>query len=174
MRTLEQKDRIFQMEYPDNWRVYESKNGYGVTVAPEGGIVQTQNGQPSIVVGTVVNHYVPFEGRYDNGQISLADATEDLIQQISSSNPHLRISRGSKRQTEAGGQRTLAATLSGQSPVTGQEERVSVFTQELPDGHIIYALFIAPGRYYDELGDTMSRMISSLRVNERAEHQHAE
>ena len=174
MRTLEQKDRIFQMEYPDNWRAYEGRNGYGVTVAPEGGIVQTQNGQPSIVVGAVINHYVPFQGRYDNQRISLAEATDDLIQQITSTNPHLRVSRGSKRQGALHGEQALSATLSGQSPVTGQEERVTVFTQELPDGHIIYALFIAPGRYYDQLGDTMNRMVSSLRVNERAEHQHVE
>ena len=34
--------------------------------------------------------------------------------------------------------------------------------------------FIAPGRYHDQLGDTIDRMASSLRVNEYAEHQHAE
>jgi len=174
MKTLEQKDQIFRIDYPENWRVYEGREGYGVTVAPEGGIVQTQNGQPSIVVGAVVNHYVPFNGRYEGQRTSLTEATDDLIQQITGTNQHLRVGRGSKREGQLQGERTLSATLSGQSPVTGQEERVTVFTQELPDGHIIYTLFIAPGQYYDRLGDTMNRMASSLQVNERAEHQHAE
>ncbi len=174
MKTLVQKDQVFRIDYPDNWRVYEGREGYGVTVAPEGGIVEFQNGQPSIVVGAVVNHYVPFQGRYDDQRVSLADATDDLLAQITSTNPHLRVSRGSKREGALQGERTLTATLSGQSPATGQEERVTVYTQELPDGHIIYTLFIAPGRYHDQLGDTMNRMASSLRVNEGAVHQHAE
>jgi beta-barrel assembly-enhancing protease len=174
MRTMEQKDQVFQIEYPENWRVYEGREGYGVTLAPEGGIVETQDGQPSIVVGAVVNHYVPFEGRYGDQRISLAEATEDLIQQITSTNPHLRVSRGSTREGALRGERALSTTLSGQSPVTGQEERVTMYTRDLPDGHIIYALFIAPGRYYDQMADTMNRMASSLRVNERAQHRHAE
>lgn len=170
MRTLEQRDQVFRIDYPENWRVYEGREGFGVTVAPEGGIVQTQNGQPSIVMGAVVNHYVPFQGRSDGRRVSLAEATDDLIEQITSTNPHLLVRRGSKREGDLRGERTLSATLSGQSPLTGQEERVTVYTQELPDGHILYALFIAPGRYHDQLGDTIDRMAGSLRTNERARH----
>ncbi|RPI28466.1 MAG: hypothetical protein EHM61_04995 [Acidobacteria bacterium] len=173
MKTFENRDGFFQIRYPENWRAYESKSGYGATLAPEGGIVDAGNGQPSIVYGVIVNHYVPFQGRSGNN-VSLEDATDDLIEQISRSNPNLQVASGSKRQSSAGGKRTLGATLSGESPVTGQEERVTLQTQELPDGHIIYALFIAPGRYYDDMSQVMSAMIGSLRVDEHADHQRAE
>ena len=54
--------------------------------------------------------------------------------------------------------------------MTGEEERVTVFTRELPDDHVIYALFIAPGKDYGELEDTFARMMGSLSVTDVAEH----
>ena len=81
-------------------------------------------------------------------------------------NPHLRMIPDSERRERV----DEGSSLSGRSPVTGQEERVTLFTRELSDGHVIYALFIAPGRDYDELGWTFQHMISSLRVNDEAAH----
>jgi hypothetical protein len=60
--------------------------------------------------------------------------------------------------------------LSGRSQVTRQEERVTAFTRELPDGHILYALFIAPGTNYAGLNETFNRMMSSLQVSDEATH----
>jgi len=174
MRTFEPRGGLFEVQYPDNWKVYEDKNGLAATVAPEGGIVDAGNGQPDIVYGVIINHYAPFQGRSTGEQISLADATDDLLQQIAQGNPDLKLVSGTKRQGSVRGQPTLSATLSGRSRVTGQEERVTLRTQQLPDGHILYALFIAPGRYYNDMNQVMGEMMSSLRVNEQAEHQRAE
>jgi hypothetical protein len=63
--------------------------------------------------------------------------------------------------------------LSGRSPVTGEEERVTVFTRSLPDDHVIYALCIVPARDYDSLARTFSQMMRTLRVNEEATHRGA-
>ncbi len=174
MRTFAQNGGLFEVRYPENWKVYAGNTGLGATLAPQGGIVDAGNGQPDIVYGVIINHYAPFQGRSSGEQISLADATDDLLQQISQGNPDLKLVGGSKRRGSVRGQPTLSATLSGQSQVTGQEERVTLRTQELPDGHIIYALFIAPGRYYNDMNRVMNEMTASLRVNEQADHQRAE
>ena len=68
------------------------------------------------------------------------------------------------------GQDTLSVVLSGNSPVTGQQEQVTLFTRELADRHIVYCLLIAPARSYEELKPTFQKMIGSLRVEEDAEH----
>jgi hypothetical protein len=60
--------------------------------------------------------------------------------------------------------------LSGRSPVTGDDERVTVFAREMGDGHVIYSLFIAPGRDYAALSRTFTQMMNSLQVNDRAAH----
>jgi len=54
--------------------------------------------------------------------------------------------------------------------VTGADERVTIFTRELPDGHALYALFVAPAQDYSVLSQTFQTMVSSLRVNDQAAH----
>lgn len=179
-RTFEQRNGFFRIEYPDNWQAYEGRSGNGVTLAPQGGVVQTRGGDPTLVYGVVVNHYDPFEGSIGGGHAgrpesrsspsSLETATNDLVEQVTRANPHLRPVPGSRRRLAIGGGRALSLVLAGTSPLTGVEERVTVYTRELPDGHVLYALFVAPGRGYPELARTFDRMIASLAVDDRAAH----
>lgn len=174
LKTFAQRGGLFEVEYPSNWKVYPGQNGLAATIAPEGGIVDAGNGQPDIVYGVIINHYAPFQGRSSGDQISLADATDDLLQQIAQSNPDLRLVNGSKRQGSVHGQPTLSATLSGQSRVTGQEERVTLRTQQLADGHVIYVLFISPGQYSNDMSRVADDMMASLRVEDQGNHERAE
>lgn len=178
--TYRQRNGFFQIDYPENWRPYEGSAGYGVTIAPREGVVETEGGPQTLVYGVVVNHYDPFEGSIAgrspasggpvSGQTSLEGATNDLVRQLTLSNPHLRPLRGSERRRTIGGARALSLVLSGTSPATGLEERVTVFTRQLPDEHVLYSLFVAPGRDYAALSPTFERMISSLAVDDRAIH----
>jgi Zn-dependent protease with chaperone function len=166
-RTFEQRDGFFRMSYPDNWRVHEPARGLGVTIAPDGGLVGAGD-EPSLVYGVVVNHYEPFDG--ETGPTSLTRATSDLVTQLRRTNPDLRMVANSARRETIDGAPALSVVLSGRSPVTRAEERVTVFTRELADDHLIYALFIAPGQDYSELRGTFDRMFTSLRVGDEASH----
>jgi hypothetical protein len=191
-RSFEQRGRFFQMDYPENWRVYEPANGYGVTIAPDGGYVDTGGEERNLIYGVIVNHYDTFNsetserfidsgpatnhsGFVDNsGRIesrtNLAAATNDIVSQIVRTNPHLKLVPNSQRTETLSGAQALSVVLAGTSPVTRTEERVTVFTRELTDDDVIYALFIAPGQDYDELRATFNRMINSLDVNDAAAH----
>ena len=188
-RSFEQRGQFFEMDYPDNWRVYEPANGYGVTLAPDGGYVDAGGDEKTLVYGVVVNHYDPFDvedgDRFDSrysgsfvdgygrsqSRTALAAATNDLVNQILRTNRHLRLLPDSQRTDTISGASAVSLVLYGTSPVTRVEERVTVFTRELPDDHVIYALFIAPGRDYANLRSTFERMISSLQVNDEVMHQ---
>ncbi len=170
-----QPSDFFSLDIPENWRAYESDNGVGVTFVPDGGVIDTGNGQQSIVYGAIINHFDPFQGQ-GQGQggsnrrgASLQVATDDLVREIQQSNQHLRVTSRARRQ-DVDGQPGLSLVMSGTSPATGQEERVTVSTRELSDGHVVYGLFIAPGRDYSAMSSTFSRMMNSLQVNEQAEH----
>jgi Zn-dependent protease with chaperone function len=169
---FEQRNGLFTIEHPDNWRTYASDSGYAVSIAPEGGVVETSNGQEALLYGVIVNHYAPFDGA-DRGRGSLEDATDDLVRQIIRSNSYLRAQDDSPRREEIDGAAALSVVLSGRSPITGQEERVTVFTRRLPDDHVIYALCIVPGRDYDSLSRTFTQMLRTLRVNDEALHRGA-
>jgi len=168
-----QRAGVFSVDFPENWRAFEAREGYGVTIVPQGGVLETQGGEPSIVCGMVVNHYVPFEGTVDErsgaggpleGRSRLEDATNDLVRQTTHGNPYLAVVRGSVRRATVAGGPGIALELSGRSPVTGQEERVRVVTRELADGHVLYALTIVPGSASAALTPVLDRMISSLRI----------
>ena len=166
VRSFRQRDGFFTIEYPDNWRAYAPARGYGVVIAPEGGIQGSGTQSEGIVCGVVINHYDPFDR---SGNPTLEEATDDIVAQVRRGNTHLRQQGRSRRQT-VGGMRGLAVDLRGRSPATGEQERVSVLTRELRDGHLLYALVVMPGPDASRLGPAFDRMLDSMRVDERSAH----
>jgi beta-barrel assembly-enhancing protease len=182
-RVFAQRDGLFQIDYPDNWRTYEAGQGYGVIIAQEGGFVDTGGRDRALISGVIVNHYDPLDddatdrfgdGRgnagFVEGNSSLVRATNDLIGHILRTNPDMRMVRDSERRSRIDGAPSLSVVLSGRSPVTRDEERVTLFAREIPDDHVIYALFVAAQRDYERLNETFNRMISSLQVSDAATH----
>ncbi len=177
---------FFTIDYPNNWRAYGS--GHAVSIAPDGGVVNSTNGKQTLHYGVIVNHYAPFEGETDRWSASLQrsyapfedrtnpprayleDATDDLVRTILSSNTHLRAENGSARAETIDGEAAFSVQLSGRSSVTNEDESVTVFTRGLPDGHVIYAVAVAPTRFADVFAPTFARMMQTLRVNDAAAH----
>lgn len=177
-RVFAQRDGLFAIGHPDNWRTYEAEQGYGVVIAPEGGFVDAGGRERDLISGVIVNHYDPFEDdssdragdRLVEGNSSLVRATNDLLGTILRANPDLKMLRDSERRNRIDGAPSVSVILSGRSPVTRQEERVTLFTREVADDHIVYALFIAAEQDYERLNETFSRMISTLQVDAEAAH----
>jgi hypothetical protein len=175
-REFAQRDGLFQIEYPDNWHVYEADRGYGVTLAPTNGYLDTGGQQRDLVSGVIVNNYDPFESdsfdRFSDGDgliegnSALIRASNDLIDQVLRINPDLRLLRDSERRERIDRSPSLSVVLTGRSPIARGEERITVFTRESPDDQIIYALFVAPEQDYGRMNETFKRMISSLRVSD--------
>ena len=182
-----QPNGFFTIDYPNNWRAY-STSGQATTIAPEGGVVTAANGRQTLHYGVIINHYAPFEGDNDRWAASLQrnyapfenrtnpprayleDATDDLVRTILNTNTHLRAEPGSARRETIDGEPGYSVDLTGRSPVTGEDETVTVFTRGLTDGHVIYAVAVAPTRYADALAPTFTRMMQTLRVNDEAAH----
>jgi len=182
-QSFEQRNGFFTIEHPENWRAYSSDSGQAVSMAPEGGVVETGNGQQAMLYGVIVNHYAPFEADQgsiernyvpledrDRWQGSLAEATDDLVRTIIRSNRYLSALNRSARHEQIDGASSLSVVLSGRSPVTGQEEKVTVVTRGLSDSHVLYALCIVPGSGYDSMAKTFTRMLRTLIVNDDAAH----
>jgi len=196
-REFEQRGGFFRIQYPQNWRTFEPTGGYGVTIAPDGGYMQTASGAKDLVYGVIVNHYDPFDGGSTQGMFrsqsssllrshsgtgasfvdtggliedrtTLAQATDDLVRQLLRINPDLRVVQDSGREGRSEGEPVLSVVLAGRSPVTQQEEKVTLVTRELADDHIVYGVFVVPARDYDAVKGTFNQMMSSLRVNTAA------
>jgi len=119
------------------------------------------------------SRYAPFEDT-DRWRGSLEDATDDLVRQIVRSNSYLQAQDRQARREQIDGASSFSVVLSGRSPVTGQEERVTVVTRDLSDGDVIYALCIVPGRGYDSMARTFAHMLRTLNINDDAFHRGTE
>jgi hypothetical protein len=93
-----------------------------------------------------------------------------VVGQIRRGSPHLRPRGRSETRRTVDGARGLSVVLRGRSPLTGAEEHVTVVTRELPDDHVLYALFVVPGEDSPSLRPVFDRMLDSLRVNDRVAH----
>ncbi|TMQ71888.1 MAG: hypothetical protein E6K80_04215 [Candidatus Eisenbacteria bacterium] len=173
-RVVQQPQGLFRIERPDNWTVHVSTRDYGVTIVPRGGIIASTDGHQHVTHGVIINHYVPFEGSIGSsdggGQGSLEAATDDLVLHIEESNPSLRRVAGSESRRSIGGRPGLAVDLAGRAPGDGTEEQIQVVTEELPDGHVLYVLLVAPRDEFTALGPTFDRMLASFQTDVRAMH----
>jgi len=175
-RSYRNSSGAYEIAYPSNWRVYDS-GGFAVTIAPEGGVGNVGD-RTEVVYGLIVNHYDPFgntpRSYLNNGststQTTLQDATDDLVAQIRQGSPHLKVLRGSGKQFRLDGKTALTATLRGKNPNTRIEERVTVVTRALPDGHLIYALFVTPEQDAARYSNVLNQMVASINVDDAHRH----
>lgn len=158
-RTFTNRTRSYQIAYPSNWRVYDS-GGFGVTIAPEGGVGNV-GGRNEVVYGAIVNHYEP---QVRSGKVTMESATTDLLKQIQQASPHLRVISGSTQQLRSGNATALAASLRGTNPNTRISERVTVVTRALPDGHLMYMVFVTPEAEAANYNSVVSQMMQSIQV----------
>lgn len=184
---FEQPSGLFSIQYPNNWRTYATTSSLAASMAPTGGVGETSDGTPVMAYGVIINHYSPFNGESarranslqrnyapfedrNAARGSLDEATDDLIYQILATNTYLQAEAGSARAEEIDGANGYSVLLSGRSPVTGEDERVTAYTRELPDGHVLYVLCVAPSRLWTALDQTCTRMIRTLIVDDTAAH----
>jgi Zn-dependent protease with chaperone function len=172
MASYTARSGVFRVGYPSNWKVYE-QSATGVLIAPEGGVVS--NGQQTdIVYGAIINHYDPFNnsGSYlqgTSGNVTLDEATNDLLGQIRADSPYLQIAGNGQRLRVNGGQ-ALAVNLAGTDPATGVAERVTLVTRQLADEHLLYMLFITPQQTAQQYGNVLNAMVNSLQIDPGHRH----
>jgi Zn-dependent protease with chaperone function len=172
-RTYRDSRGLFAVDYPSNWRVYQSEAN-GVTIAPEGGLGNVGN-RTEIVYGLIINHYDPFGNtsrsylqQGGSGSTNLRDATEDLLREIQRNSPHLQVIRGSAQQFNLDGRTAMSAALRGVNQNTGINERVTLVTRQLPDQHLIYMVFVTPEREASNYASVLNSVVRSIQIDERA------
>jgi len=180
LRTYTSRSGLYQISYPSNWQVYESSST-GVTIAPPSGVGNVQ-GQSEVILGAIINHYDPFGntgasqlrsstggGGY-NGNISLQDATQDLLTEIQRSSPYLKLASNTGQRVSMSGGTALAVALRGTDPNTGIDERITIVTRQLSDEHLLYMLFVVPQRDASNYSNVLNTMVNSMRINTSQPH----
>jgi Peptidase family M48 len=142
---------------PDNWD--QIQNGNSVVLAPEGGFFQTGNNR------TAFTHGMEF-GIIGSESHNLQQATDELIDSFSRSNPDLRM-QGGYRRDRIGGRNALTAYFSNTSEDTGRPELVALSTVQLRDGSIVYMIGVAPENESNSYEQAFRRVRQSVQISER-------
>jgi hypothetical protein len=146
---------LFRVSVPENWR--ELPDSSVVTFAPDGAYGSVQG-------HSVFTHGVEI-GISRNESHDLQNATDELIASLGQSNPQLgRPSRYERINVD--GRPGLKTTASNVSDATGSRETIALFTTQLPDGTLLYAIGVAPANAFDSYREVFDRIVSSIRAGE--------
>jgi hypothetical protein len=138
---------------PDNWK--EIATASSVKFVPDGASGQVQG-------RAVFTHGVEL-GLTRNEIHSLGEATQELIDGLSQSNPSLRAT-GGLQNVKLSDRNGLMATLSNVSEVTGRGETVTVFTTLLRDNNLFYCIAVAPQSEYQAYRRSFQSVAQSIRL----------
>jgi hypothetical protein len=148
--TYEEGD-LFRISVPSNWREFAGNDS--VTFSPDGAYGDAE-GQGVITHGIVV-------GAIRNETHDLRTATNEFIASLSQGNPSM--SRPSAfSQMNLGGRRWLRTTAGNRSAGTAEDERLAIFTTQLPDGNLFYAIGVAPLSVFAEYEPTFRRILGTI------------
>jgi hypothetical protein len=86
-----------------------------------------------------------------------------LLQNLSRSNPGLRVARKARRETIRGRQ-GITTPLSNVSQVTGEREYVALSTTQLRDGSLLNIIGVAPQSEAKTYENTFRRVRQSLQI----------
>jgi len=139
----------FEIAVPSNWR--EQPNNDRVTFAPDGAY-SSGNFSHGIQAGITRNE-----------SHDLRKATDELIQSLSQGN-NLSRPGGFERLTIGG--RQALRTIVTNTNQDGSREGIEIFTAQMPNGNVFYALGVAPENTFDSYRSVFDRVTSSVRFLE--------
>jgi hypothetical protein len=137
---------VFQIAVPSNWR--ELPNNNTVTFAPDGAYAE----------GSFTHGVQVGIGR--NESHDLQEATEELLQSLGQGNA---ISRPSGYDRVNVGGRSGLRTFVTNSMQDGSRETIAVYTAQMRDGSLFYALGVAPQNEFQQYRNVFEKISSSIR-----------
>jgi len=143
----------FRVSVPANWREVPSANS--VTFAPDGAY-GARDGQ------TIFTHGIEI-GFARNETHDLRTATDELIDSLAGGNPNLGRPSRYDRATVAD-RSGLHTVLSNVSEASGQRESVEVYTAQLDNGLLLFAIGVAPASASASYTRVFDRVVSSIDV----------
>jgi Zn-dependent protease with chaperone function len=152
-RYQTQRTNLFSVAVPSNWRQLGGDQT-SVSYAPEGAY-----GSQGITHGVM---FSVAQSNYND----LQSAAQEVVQGLAQSNNYLRQTGGFTR-TTVDGRAALATTLAGRSPITGQNERVTIVTTTLGNGQVFYMAAVSPQTEYTTYQRAFNDILRSLQLNSR-------
>jgi hypothetical protein len=154
------------LNYPDNWKSYGKDEN--ITLAPEGGVVDSGNGQAAITYGVIISvAAAPTSSGQSNTDSAAPDdtlksATQKLIDSLQRENVDMQVTRPTKPVT-LNNQPALSTYFSNDSPGAGPETDwlITVRRQE----GLLYFICVAPQSDFPNFNPAFTAILNSVRFS---------
>ena len=149
--------QAFSIDYPSNWRPMQDQQSGGVTIAPAAGATA----QGTVAYGVVIGAAAPQAN-------SLDDAVNQLVQGLTQQNQGMRQT-GELQTIRVNGVAGRAVDLAGPSPISqgGRQIQEHDWLVALPAQQgLVYLVFVAPERDFNQLRGTYQEMLRTFRLNQ--------
>jgi len=145
----------YSLKYPDNWKEYGTAKN--VTLAPEGGVVDSGKGQNELAYGVMAS-VAKLEGQAPAGDV-LDAVTQKLLEGLQQENANMKVIR-EPRSVKLSGEPGLSTFLENDSPLGGREIDW-VVTVMRPEG-LVYFVCVAPQGDYQRFEKSFSDVLNSV------------
>ncbi|MFN0277140.1 MAG: M48 family metallopeptidase [Pyrinomonadaceae bacterium] len=140
-----------RINVPSNWLDFPAQDS--VTFAPQGAY-----GEQGITRGLMLGTYT---GR--NRNLSLD--TQEYVNALLQDNNYLRQS-GAVSRVYIDGRQANLTSLAGTSPITRRTEIVNIYTTQLRNGALFYAITVVPDSESSNYSSTFRNVLSSIQLND--------
>ena len=144
----------YRLSYPRGWKLYQADDGVAVTVAPDNGLVELENGARAMARGMMAGYFASRSG-------DLPRATDEIIEDLRASNAGLEPLRGRRRAVQFANRQGESILLAGASPVEKQRELIWLVTTKR-DKEFFYAIFVSPENEFNRLKPSYEQVLKSI------------
>ena len=144
----------YRLSYHRGWKLYQADDGVAVTVAPDNGLVELENGAPAMARGMMAGYFTSRAG-------TLSTATDEIIEDLRASNAGLEPLRGQRRAVQFANRQGESILLEGSSPVEQQRELIWLVTTKR-DKEFFYAIFVSPEKEFNRLKPSYEEVLKSI------------
>jgi predicted Zn-dependent protease len=136
---------------PSNWLDLPGQNS--VMFAPEGAY-----GDQGITRGVMI-------GMYNGQNRELEQDTRDYVNEVLQGNNYLR-QRAEVSRVSIDGRQGSLTSVSGRSPITNRTEIVNIYTTQLRNGGLFYAITVVPDEESYNYSSAFRNVLSSIQLND--------
>jgi beta-barrel assembly-enhancing protease len=147
----------FAIAYPGSWRIGQPKDGGSIFIAPQGGAAQGQGGELELILGLMLDYYVPRAGA---AAVNLDASTKEFVDALSNGDNNLR-SRNPDR-TTVGGQPALVTRLTTRTSYQAEPDQVIYLYTVAREAGLWHVVLAAPPSRLGELDPVFRQIVSTV------------
>ncbi|MDE3202445.1 MAG: M48 family metalloprotease [Acidobacteriota bacterium] len=147
----------FSIAYPSHWQAGQPESASSLYIVPQGGAVKGQNGGTELLLGAMIDYYVPKAGA---SKVQLAESTAEFIDALEKGDTNLKA--GKPTPTTVGGHDALVTHITTKTSLKQEPDQI-VYLYTVPRQSGLWYLVLATMPSVQKAFDPIARaMVQSV------------